>query len=73
MKYKGNGKSAKKKGGDSVSMATVGNVKGGSFSDANDGLSMADYNRRTKKAGMVAGSHRKTHRVGKPRGHHRSG
>lgn len=68
----GQGKPPKVKGGDPVSFAQVGNVTGGSYSDAKDNLSMAAYNSRRNSAPAVKGSHRKTHSVGVPKGHHRN-
>lgn len=68
----GNGKHAKKKGGDSVSFAPVGNVKIGAYGTVKEGKSLDAYNCGTKGApGKVAGSHRKTYSVGTVRGSHR--
>ena len=71
MKYGNKGKKASKKGGGSVSMAQVGNVVGGAYSDVSEGMSLSDYNCRTRSPGKVAGSHRKTLSVGVVRGSHR--
>ena len=69
----GQGKHAKKKGGEPVSFKQVGNVKGGKCSEVNDSMPLAAYNGRFGKPGMVAGSHRKTYSVGVVRGSHRKG
>ena len=70
---KGNGKKASKKGGDSVSMGIVGNVKAGKYSEVSDSKPLAAYNGSYKTSSNVKGSHRKTHSVGTVRGSHRKG